>query len=191
MCQCSRELGKGCTMYFRDKKKSRKRAHARREGKAKSSIQNLLCCQKDTIGGKRYIGIIRGNYFKGNFSCFKVLKNVFHESKSNKSSRSRSCLIWCYFRVWTLNYLCSLCPWRGRNMSTLSFRSFLRCVLSFKPFLSMHLDHEPELWSEGAHCWQMPFCRLSEAAWDHHSLSLVPKLLAHNSSASDCPRRYD
>lgn len=37
----------------------------------------------------------------------------------------------------------------------------------------------------------MPFRRLSKAAWDHHSLSLVPELLAHNSSASDCPRRYD
>lgn len=176
---------------FQRQKKIKEEGTCKRWGKGKIKYPKPSVLQKDIIGGKRYISVIRGNYFKGNFSCFKVLKNVFHESKSNKSSRSRSCLIWCYFRVWTLNYLCSLCPWRGRNMSTLSFRSFLRCVLSFKPFLSMHLDHEPELWSEGAHCWQMLFCRLSGAAWDHHSLSLVPKLLAHNSSASDCPRRYD
>lgn len=67
----------------------------------------------------------------------RVLKDVFHESKSSKIPRSRDCLIWCYFRVWTLNYLCSLHAWRGRNMSTLFFRSLLRCMQSFKAVLSM------------------------------------------------------
>lgn len=87
MCQFSYELGKGYIVYIREKKS--KRAQIRGEGKAKSSIQNLPCCQKDTIGGKRDISVIRDSYFKGNFLCLRVLKNVFHESKSNKSLRSK------------------------------------------------------------------------------------------------------
>lgn len=52
------------------KYRSKKRGEARDEGNAKSSMQKVLCCQKDTISGKREICVIRSNYFKGNYPCY-------------------------------------------------------------------------------------------------------------------------
>lgn len=88
---------------------------------------------------------------------------------------------------------CALCVHGEEEIWAVSFLgAFSGASCPSRLFCQWYLlDYEPELWLEGAHCWQMPFRMLSKAAWDHHSLSLVPKLLAHNSSAADCPRRYD
>lgn len=79
----------------------------------------------------------------------RVLKDVFHEKKFKriKSTRSRGCLIWSYFRVWTLNYLwlyisSALCVHGEEEVRThqrpaLFFIRLLSCILPSKAVLSI------------------------------------------------------